>query len=778
MARFSSRATVLTLPVFALAVLGMSAPRSHASDSPPVSAKKGHVTATLMADVDAVAPGEPFRVGVRFQMTPHWHIYWKYPGTGLPTQLRLSAADGWDVGETQWPVPTHFATSVAEGYGYESDILLFATITPPADATEGESVVIEAKPAWLVCEKECIRGNTRLALTLPIQAGAAKGAQAERFAKTQTQVPGKPPADVTVEPVFSVKRPKTGEIFELAVGAHIGGARVRVTSFFPAPQDGIYIKETKAVGNHATVQLKLTGEPGAPSERLDGVLTVLRDGKPLSMDVSFEVPQAASGDGAAAAPAKPAASPAAPIIKPAAAAALAQAGTYPSLEQLTIIHVGGEDTKDASLLYLILLAFIGGIILNVMPCVLPVLSIKVLGLVQQSGEDRKAIWRHGLAYAGGIFASFAILGAAIVAVQQGGKSAGWGFQFQHPEFVGVLGALIFAFGLNLFGVFEVSLPGTSRMGGSREHSYTGSFMNGVFATVLSTPCTAPFLGSAMGFALSQPPLVLMLMLMVVAFGFSFPFLLLAAMPQWTRFMPRPGPWMVSFKQFMGFLLVATTIWLVDILAGQLTRAALTGYLGLLGVIALGCWTYGRWAAPHRATRTRTLATLIAVGGIVAFSLGVNTMERGVRAAPPVMDGQAIVSGDDINWRSFASMNVLERRAMGETIFIDFTADWCVNCKVVEGTVIDTEVVRNTLSELGIVPVKADYTNEDEKIAAWLDKFERPGVPMYVVLPAGDPSKAFLMPELPGTDTMIEALKRGGPSRAMASGGAPQTAQAD
>lgn len=457
----------------------------------------------------------------------------------------------------------------------------------------------------------------------------------------------------------------------------------------------------------------------------------------------------------------------------------------------------GSPAEETSLATMLLFALLGGLILNVMPCVLPVLSIKVLGLVNQAEDDAKRIWLHGVAYTVGILVSFAALGALIIAAQTSGKMVGWGFQFQNSGFVATLVAVVFAFGLNLFGLFEVSFPGAGSLDqvAAKQHGLSGSFLNGVFATILATPCTAPFLAPALGFALSQPPAILMLMLLVVGFGLALPFLVLAAFPTWSRLLPKPGPWMTTFKKSMGFLLLGTAVWLLDVLSYQVSREGLISFLAFLLVIAFGGWIYGHWGDPMRSARSRWTAMIVALALIGGGAQAMIDLERPApAAAPPPVAAAPTEPGDDqqedakpeeaaaaaavaapqpkiappvvdgeIQWLDFARNDVNAMAKEGKTVFIDFTASWCVTCKVFERTVINTDEMKAKLTKDCVVPVKADYTNEDPNITTWLKRFKRPGVPMYLILPAGKPDEVIKLPDALTASSMLEGLKKAGPS---------------
>ncbi|MCB1155341.1 thioredoxin family protein, partial [bacterium] len=417
---------------------------------------------------------------------------------------------------------------------------------------------------------------------------------------------------------------------------------------------------------------------------------------------------------------------------------------------------GGYLTTPAttSLGLMLLFALVGGLILNIMPCVLPVISIKILSLVKQTEMSAGEIRRHGLVYSAGVLASFLALATLVVVLKSGGEAVGWGFQFQSPIFVSILAAIVFTFGLSLLGVYEITAP-TVKTAHEDGESYSASFNNGVFATVLATPCTAPFLGASLGFAFTQPAAVTYLIFTTVGLGLALPFLILAFVPGWTRFLPKPGNWMVTFKVLMGFLLMATVVWLMDIIGKQTGIAGVTRMLGYLGLLGFASWVYGHWGNIMRGTRTRWIATIAAAWIALAggFALVPTTL-----AAPSTMAAGEDVPEGEIAWEPFSEARVAELAEGGQTVFVDFTAAWCLTCKVNEKAVINTDPVKAVLDELNVATLKGDWTNKDPAITDFLRRHGRAGVPMYVVIPAGRPDDARVLPEVITKDIVINALR--------------------
>lgn len=415
------------------------------------------------------------------------------------------------------------------------------------------------------------------------------------------------------------------------------------------------------------------------------------------------------------------------------------------------------------MLYMLFFAFIGGAILNIMPCVLPVLTLKLYSVVDQSehgsGERRAA----GLAYTAGVVASFWALALAVILLRSTfDLQVGWGFQFQYPEYVAALATIVFVFGLSLFGVFEVPAVGANQAAeASAKEGLTGHFLTGIFTTLLATPCSAPLLGTGMGFAFGLPSWGLVLFFSVAGLGLASPFLLIAFVPAFMRFLPRPGAWMETFKQVMGFTLVATTVWLVDVMGGLVGQDGLVGFLGFLVAVGGGCWIFGRWGGPTEPARRQ--AGAFSVGVALSAVVGWQLLTFEIPDDPVCDSGPVVASsdldwnGDDVPWQPFDEARVAELD--GQTVFIDFTADWCLTCKVNEKTVLNTKTVRSAMQSAGVVPLKADWTRKDEVITKWLQRYGRAGVPFYLVVPKDRTADPIPLPEVITPDLVAEALAR-------------------
>jgi len=663
------------------------------------------VTPSLVADTTAIVPGKPFQVGLLLDIAPGWNTYWQYTGdAGLPTKLDWQLPEGFAAGPFDWPLPQRIIEpGDIEVYGYRGKVLLLTTVVPPADLT-GKTITLRARASWLVCEQICIPGSSDVEITLPVAANAA-AANEELFTTFRNQLPA---ADA---PPYSLAWKNNGKILSLAVGGLQG---VKSVDFFPLPASGQLVghaKTSPVTDGSASIEIETTGN-------LRGVLAVETD----------------SG----------------------------RKGWFISSGEITPITNNRESKienrkSEINLWTALLYGFLGGLILNLMPCVLPVISLKIFGFIRQAGEDPRKILGHGLAFVAGIFAWFMGLGLLIVGLKLAGSEITWAFQFQNPWFNLAIASLVFVFALNLFGVFEIVLPGHTSNAlaeASSGEGLAGSFAQGIFATLLATPCTAPFLGTALGFAFSQSAYVILGMFASVAFGMGLPYLLLSAKPGWMKILPKPGAWMERMKQFMGFPLIATLLWLLYILGNQKGLEAVIWVGGFLLCLAIACWIYGAFCGPLSSIRTRVVSLLLivlTVGWGSVYFLGKFTAAQRPSATVETRSG--------IPWQPFTQKTLDDLLAAGKPVFVDFTADWCISCKFNERTAIDVPAVREAFQKSGIVPLKADWTNANPEITAALKKFGRVGVPFYVIYPAGRPTEPITLPEILTEQIVLDALAR-------------------
>jgi len=662
----------------------------------------------LLADTNAVVPGKPFTVGLLLRMAPGWHTYWKFSGdAGLPTELKWKLPPGWKIGDIQWPIPLKTVDpGDIQTYGYENEVLLIQEITPPSKL-EGSSAKLSAEANWLVCERICIPGSATLQLDLPV-ASTSQPANTEIFARYRHLLPRNLPGPDVARADWS----RVGSELRLKITSETL-AKYPALDFFPLP-------EQESIVGHPSVQSRNNNEIvfRIPFESAPKNLS--------SMAGLVVFAQQPNGDDRAA-------------------------------WQITSAPAVSATRPQAArrIFTFLLFGFLGGFILNLMPCVLPVISLKIFGFVQQAGQSRRKIFHSGIAFTLGIFAWFIGLAVLLIALKGAGRDVTWGgFQFTNPYFVLVLSVIVLVFALNLFGVFEVSLPQSVTRGllsTSERKDLLGSFFQGVFATVLATPCTAPFLGTALGFAFTQSAVIILAMFIAIAAGMSAPYLLLSAQPAWLRFLPKPGVWMVHVKQFMGFLLLATLLFLVYVLGAQRGLEGAIWASCFLLVISVACWMKGAFVVAAAPAVKRVVVLMLML--LLVLWSGVYFIGNKFRSAK-IASADSQIRGD---WQPFTPERLQSELEQGRTVFVDFTAAWCLTCKFNEASVLEAQDVREAFQRHGIVKLKADWTNGDPVITKLLQQFGRPGVPLYVLYPAKN-EEPIVFPEVLTKGMILDKLE--------------------
>lgn len=679
----------------------------------PTGASK-NVRAELVPEVQWIQPGVPFTLGIHLTMAPHWHTYWKFPGdSGLPTRMRWALPEGWSTAPFEWPYPQTIPAAPLMSYGYEGEVTLLVSVTPPKDLAPGGTVTVGGRLDWLECQDVCLPGKAPLDVQLEVRAEApARVSEREAFFAAARD---KLPRDGAAwKPRVLLKGAQAALVFEAPVTG------VRAASFFP---------DRARVLEHGQAQRLLATEPGFSLE-----LPRAKDAEELERISGVLVVDHAGGRSAVSIEAVP-----------------QQAQELPRGQALQAQEAAPR-SGGTGLMGALGLAFVGGLILNLMPCVLPVLSLKVMSFVRHAGGERRAAARHGLAFAAGVLLSFWALAIVLLALRAGGRQVGWGFQLQSPGFVGGLTCLFFLIGLNLFGVFEVgtSLTRAGNLGVGQTGLWS-SFSGGALATIVATPCTAPFMGSALGYGLSQPAHVALAIFTALGLGMAAPYLLLSFQPALLRFVPKPGAWMDAFKQLMGFFMMGTVVVLAWIFGRQAGNDALAFLLAGLVVLALGAWLYGRAAssaAPGSRRLSLTFAALCVAAGLF---LGLHQ----AKAAPASASDEPALEGA-IAWQTYTPEAVQAARAAGRPVFIDFTAAWCLSCQVNERLALRSAGVQQRFKERGIAAFKADWTLYDERITEALRSFGRSGVPLYVLFAPGQ-AEPRLLPEVITPDIVTDAL---------------------
>ena len=677
----------------------------------------------LVGEDSGILSERPFWLALSAKLEPGFQTYWKNAGdAGMSTTIDWELPPGFELINVSWPLPTKFDKEEMISYGYEKDFVILAEIKPPQHLDIGREYKFGACVHWVACDEgHCVPGDTNAAVQIP--AVTAVPPKEERFLVQFQQARKHIP--VAAWPTSAVKK---GNLFELTVTPPKGKeSSLKEVAFFP--DDEAVVDPHQSVNFSEDLGKYVISLPAVPQEgeavrALRGVL-LLRDGEAESQAVIIDAPLRGVGK-----------------------QALAMADK---------VAIGGFE-YDMGLGLAIILAFVGGMILNLMPCVLPVISLKVLSFVKIAGETRSTTLRHGVAFSAGVISSFWVLAGMLLALQTYGHAVGWGFQLQEPLFVAILAAILLVFGLSLFGVFEfghmfASWAGQKDIETKRQtHGLTGSFLNGVLATAVATPCTGPFLGTAIGFAVTLSPIYSMMVFTSLGLGMASPYLLLAAFPSLLRWLPKPGSWMVMFKQLMGFLILATILWLMWVFGAQTDNLGMFLLLAGLFVLSLACWVYGQWSHPVKPRRIRL------AGGLSALAIllvGCYLVIISAELVPQKAVTTAF-NNDVKQWHNFSKETIDKLRAEGKPVFVDFTAKWCVICQT-NFVVLNLNDVAKKFDELGVYRFKADWTRPDPIITEELQKFGRSGVPLYLLYMPGSETP-IILPQVLTPDTVLSYLK--------------------
>lgn len=655
------------------------------------------VTATLLSERPAVAPGDSIWVGLKLEMAEGWHTYWVNPGdSGLATMINWQLPAGVAAGPIQWPTPERQPYGTLMNFGYSDEVTLLARVSIAEDAPIGETM-LAARSTWLVCADVCIPEDGAFSIPITIDPNAAMASTLDgaHLMSVAATLPEPVPGLVTASMQDDV----------LVVNAEWDSVPEGEITFFPYATYLMDNTAEQAITRTADgFELRVGTVPDYDQlDELGGLITI------------------GSGDNQRAFAFENA-----PML---AASSADLPAALPAVEM--------------SLIGALLFAFVGGLLLNLMPCVLPVLSIKALAIIKHGEGARK----ESLAYTAGVLASFGVLVAALLVLKASGEQLGWGFQLQSPGFVTVLAYIMLAVGLSLSGVFNIG-TGLMGFGGSwvKSDGVGGSFMTGVLAAIVATPCTAPFMAPAIGYALTQPPLVVIAVFQGLALGLAAPFLLIGFVPAVARLLPKPGAWMETFKQVLAFPMYGAAAWLVWVVSQQADAMGFAATLAGLILIAFTAWVLGHTPSEGRGR-------FVGAGFAAAAAIGAIVM-AGIPQPPAA--GAAQTQSASANWETFSSARLDELRSEGTPVFVNFTAAWCITCLMNERAVISTADVRSAMEGKGVVYLKADWTNRDPAITATLESFGRSGVPLYVLYgPDGEPQ---VQPQILTPGGFIETLE--------------------
>ena len=694
------------------AVLAVSSFGGACAQAAPV--KTAHVEAELVSQSKSAPAGSTVYLALHQKIIPGWHTYWRNPGdAGQATALTWALPAGFTASDIVWPQPERFLSGPLMNYVFSDEVYLPVALTIPADAKPGK-VQLQATADWLVCKDVCVPEQVKLSAPLIVTAPGVSPAPNPPYADAIAHTLALAPKAAGLKASFATGK---GDTVRLVVtGAALNGLDVSHAYFYP--YDGTVIDHVKpqAVaktkgGVILTLPAGYAFTHGKPPAKLSGVVA-------LDPAHGYEIN--------------------------ATAAKHAEGGALPG--------AGGEGS-DLTLPGALAFAFIGGLILNLMPCVFPVLSIKAAQLVRHVEHPARAA-AEGIVFLIGCVATFVALAAILIVAQQAGKAVGWGFQLQSPAVIAILALLMLAVGLNLSGVFEIglSVQGTGQ-GLASQSGLVGSFFTGVLAVVVAAPCTAPFMAGAIGWAFTQPPVAALSVFVALGVGLAAPFTLVSVVPGLFKRLPKPGAWMEGLKKTLAFPMYATVAWLAWVFVQQAGANGLLLLMAAAVVIAFGVWMFGVSQRAARTTAPR-LAALAAVVIAVPLALFGATMQASAAGAAGAVSASP-VSGVVAEAWSPAKVDAL--RAAGKPVFVDFTAAWCVTCQVNERTALAASGVSDAFKRTGAAYLKADWTNHNDEIARALAEQGRVGVPLYLLYDAKGTAEPTVLPQILTEGGVVAAL---------------------
>jgi thiol:disulfide interchange protein len=694
------------------------------------------VKAELIAEDDGIAPGKTVWVALKQEITPGWHTYWSNPGdTGLATTLSWTLPQGFTATDLQFPTPHKEPTGELVNYGYQDSVIIPVQITAPATAKTGDTVELKAHATWLVCKDICVPENTDLSLKLKIADKPLPSPWASAFIAAKDRLPKANPAQQTAK--------INGDNIEVTINPiPLDASELPEEAYF-YPHDGLLImhnspQKMDMAGRSLTLTIPRNKTRTTPIDEISGDIWLRTMTGEKSFQFKAKVEQLKP---VAAIPASPVSEPGSPKV------GINQDKSRP----LETPDLRGAASGDAALGFFgaVFFALLGGILLNLMPCVFPVLSLKALGLVQKAHHEKhRSVVMGGMAYLAGVLATFTLLGLVIITLKSAGAQIGWGVQLQSPVFVSALALLLFFIGYSLSGAVTI---GTRLMGVgnslTQKSSIAGSFFTGALAVVVATPCTAPFMGGAIFYALTQPAIITLLVLWALGFGLALPYVLLTLFPELLlKYLPKPGIWMEHFKQFLAFPMLAASIWLVWVLSMQ------NGATGVLYVLfAMLFLAFALWLWKTTQNRPTSLwqyfkIILALVTGVLSISLILMQPK-----AIPVM------AQHGESFESYTPQKLSDARAAKKPVFVNMTAAWCITCLANEKAALEKDSVKKYFADHNILFLKGDWTNYDPAITSYLKEFNRSGVPIYVFYPS-DQSAPIVLPQILTPDTVIDILK--------------------
>jgi len=716
------KALVLNILILLLLEVNTSAQFNNPFEGGLNAASEKATKVKLLISHETAKSGSTIMAGIEMTMDEGWHTYWINPGTaGIPTSVKWELPDWVTAGEIQWPVPEKFQSLGSTGYGYKNTIVLIVPLFVSENAPLGQ-VELSAKVSWLECEIQCNPRNQEVSANFVIGQALKESSSVNTIRDWKEKIPQRAPVNIIKakawwgEEINQDERRFIVEFESEEAGSEVDFFSFKYADFEFSPESKINFFDDSKVRVEKTV-LKFEGQWPV---RVQGLLVFNLNDYEKTRAVELDIPI--------------------------------------EIERSATLNL---KANNQSLGMILLYAFLGGLLLNVMPCVLPVISLKILGFVNHGHESKARVRMLGVLYGMGVFVSFMILATIVISVKSAGELASWGMQMSNPQFVVLLTILVTLVALNLFGLFEVTLGSVGVAAGSvsSKEGASGAFFNGVLATVLATPCTAPFLAPALGFAFMQSADLIILIFAFVALGLALPYVILSWNPKWLRFLPKPGPWMEKFKISMGFPMMGTVIWLFMLNYEYYGDRIL--WLGIfLIILSMSLWVFGEFF--QRGTKRKGLALGIAgLLGIGGFIFGLegqfqwrNPIDSNSKSVDVVQDFPG-----GIQWHNWSPSAVIAAQKNGQTVLVDFTAKWCMTCIANKKTSIDISSVRSLIAEKNIKAFRADFTRRPDHITRELAKWNRVGVPLVLVFSADINKKPQILPEVLTPSIVLEALNK-------------------
>ncbi|MAD23612.1 MAG: hypothetical protein CMO44_05500 [Verrucomicrobiales bacterium] len=716
------KALVLNILILLLLEVNTSAQFNNPFEGGLNAASEKATKVKLLISHETAKSGSTIMAGIEMTMDEGWHTYWINPGTaGIPTSVKWELPDWVTAGEIQWPVPEKFQSLGSTGYGYKNTIVLIVPLFVSENAPLGQ-VELSAKVSWLECEIQCNPRNQEVSANFVIGQALKESSSVNTIRDWKEKIPQRAPVNIIKakawwgEEINQDERRFIVEFESEEAGSEVDFFSFKYADFEFSPESKINFFDDSKVRVEKTV-LKFEGQWPV---RVQGLLVFNLNDYEKTRAVELDIPI--------------------------------------EIERSATLNL---KANNQSLGMMLLYAFLGGLLLNVMPCVLPVISLKILGFVNHGHKSKARVRMLGVLYGMGVFVSFMILATIVISVKSAGELASWGMQMSNPQFVVLLTILVTLVALNLFGLFEVTLGSVGVAAGSvsSKEGASGAFFNGVLATVLATPCTAPFLAPALGFAFMQSADLIILIFAFVALGLALPYVILSWNPKWLRFLPKPGPWMEKFKISMGFPMMGTVIWLFMLNYEYYGDRIL--WLGIfLIILSMSLWVFGEFF--QRGTKRKGLALgiagLLGIGGFIFGLEGQFQWRKPIDSNSKSVDVVQDFPGG-IQWHNWSPSAVIAAQKNGQTVLVDFTAKWCMTCIANKKTSIDISSVRSLIAEKNIKAFRADFTRRPDHITRELAKWNRVGVPLVLVFSADINKKPQILPEVLTPSIVLEALNK-------------------